>query len=77
MFLLTWMQYIVIALFVAFGITQMILPIISGRKMFPMFRAKRNELEEKIVDLNEELHDVDLEKEAKELATQLKKATKK
>jgi len=77
MFLLTWLQFIFIALLIAFGITQMILPIVSGRKMFPMFRAKRNEIEEKIVDLHEELYDANLEREARELAGQLKKATKK
>ena len=73
MFFITLIEFVFVALFIAFVVFQMILPMVRGRKMFPIFRSKRNQLEAKIVDLTEELDDVALAKEAEELSKQLKK----
>jgi len=73
MFFITLIEFVFIALLVAFVVTQMIIPIVRGRQLFPMFRSERNQLEAKIVGLTEKLDDTVLAKEAEELSKQLKK----
>lgn len=71
MILVNLFQFIFVALFVAFMITQVIVPIIKGSPLFPMFRTKRNELMAKVSDLKEDLEDENLAEEAKKLEKKL------
>lgn len=47
-------------------VTQVILPILAGRPMFPMFR-KRAKLEEKIVAMGEKKDESELEKQLRRM----------
>lgn len=46
-------------------ITQVIMPILNGRPVFPMFRKTRTKLEAKLVDANEKKDEVALKREVR------------
>ena len=71
MILVSLFQFIFVALFIAFMVTQVILPMVKGSPLFPMFRTKRNELQAKVSDLKEDLQDVSLVEEASKLEKKL------
>jgi len=71
MFLLILLQWVFWVLLLAFGITQVILPLIQKRPLFPLFRARRVELETEIVELNEQIREEVLDDEAQALRDRL------
>ena len=54
-----------------FAITQIVLPMANGTQMFPFFH-KRKELEEKMVEVAQDLDNAKLEKEIKKVAKEAK-----
>ena len=50
---------------VVFLVSQVLIPTVLGRKMFPMFRGP-GEIEKKIVDVHEQLYEKCLEEELEE-----------
>ena len=70
--LLELISFAVFAVAAVFFITQVIVPIFDGTRLFPMFR-KRGEIQEKLVIANEELRNVKLENEVKEVKGKIKK----
>lgn len=58
------------------AITQLIIPLWNDRKIFPIFRSNRRDLEKKLVVLNELEDETDLEIHVRELETKLNKILK-
>lgn len=71
MAILVLMELIAVALLLWFLFSQVIIPIVRGRKVFPFWREKKIELENEIVEAYELLHEKDLEKELAVLRKQL------
>lgn len=74
MLFLSLVQFVAIALLLAFALTQVILPMLKGTPLFPMFRKSRNELESKASELRGELEDQELAKEVSKLEKKLGKS---
>lgn len=65
-----WATFVILA--IAFCFSQVIIPIIEGTRLFPMFR-KRGEIQEELVEAKEELGNVKLEQEVKSIKGKIKK----
>ncbi len=65
---------IIESLFIVIGllfiVTQFLVPVILGRQLFPLFR-KTSELETKLAEANQELHDKHLQKEIQEVEAEV------
>jgi len=71
MFLLALLQFILLVVLLVFGITQVIVPLLQRRPLFPLFRARRAALEGEIVELEEQIREEKLDDEAEALRKQL------
>ena len=59
---LEFVAYVIIPLF---AITQIIIPTIRGRALFPIFRSKRRRLEQELAELRSGNDDAQLEEEVR------------
>jgi uncharacterized protein YlxW (UPF0749 family) len=71
MAILVLMELVAVALLLWFLFSQVIIPIVRGRKVFPFWREKKIELENEIVETQELLREQNLEKELAALRKQL------
>ena len=67
--LLTW--FVVVVLFIAFMVTQIIMPMLNSRPLFPFFRKTTTSLESEVTELKAQLREEDLVDEALGLQDQL------
>lgn len=58
-----------------FVVLQVIIPMCMGRKLVPMFRKNEAALRSEIVDLNQQIHEQELQGEVDTLKKQLQPAT--
>lgn len=70
MVVLMLIELLMISLFIAFGVTQVFIPLIEGEPLFPIFR-KRRRLEGKLISVHEEIRETELEADIVE-ASQIK-----
>ena len=71
MILLRLLEFIAIAFIIAFILTQVILPLVLERKLFPAFRASRNKIEDGIREVQEQLDEKCLQAKLNELRAKL------
>lgn len=71
MFWLRLFQFAGMLLLFAFVITQILIPAVMSRKLFPLFRKAEGELSTKYAELNQQLHEVDLKDKVNELEKKL------
>jgi len=69
------LQFAGIILVFAFAITQIILPAITSRKLFPIFRKSEKELSSKFAELNQQLYEGELKGKVDELDRRLHPTT--
>lgn len=65
-----WITFAILV--AAFCFSQVIIPVIEGTRLFPMFR-KRGEIQEELVEAKEELGNAKLEQEVKNIKGKIKK----
>lgn len=73
-----WLRLFQIAgifLFLAFVVTQIIIPSIFNRKLFPLFRKSQKQLSAQYAELNQQLYEVDLKDKVDELDRKLHPTT--
>jgi len=68
---LRWSQFLFILIFIAFVISQILIPILLGTLWFPIFRSKQLKLDKKKALLEQELEEAYIESEIKDLEEQL------
>jgi hypothetical protein len=56
------LRYLVVALLVGLVITEMLIPVLHGRPMFPMFR-RESELRKKLQEAKQEQYEASIEQE--------------
>jgi len=71
MILLIFLRYIATLIIVALVLTQVILPLVFGRKLFPAFRRSRNKIEDEIREMQELLDEKQLKEHLEELRAKL------
>jgi hypothetical protein len=59
---------IVLIVFVAVGLTQIVVPILDNRPLFPMFRKSVREIQTDIVEVSEDIYESGLRRQAAKLA---------
>lgn len=64
-------RFVVYALVVLFVGTQVILPLVTGSRLFPMFRKARNHIENEIRETREKIHDMEMQNELTSLKAKL------
>lgn len=62
------------ALFVAFFVSQILVPLLRGRALFPMFRKQRAAIEKEISELNSQIDEADLVKQRDQLKAKLERS---
>jgi hypothetical protein len=72
MVLLRLLEIILGILVVAVILTQVLLPLIMGAKLFPIFRSSRNTIENEIREVQEQLSEKELKEHLEELRAKLK-----
>jgi len=75
MFWLRLLQFSGVILLIAFFVTQIIMPAILSRKLFPLFRKTEKELSAQYTELTQQLHEVDLKDKVEELNKRLNPTT--
>lgn len=76
MFLMVLLQFVFWVLLVLLAVTQVIMPLVQKRALFPLFRARRSTLEGEIVELNEQIREENLADEAEMLRKRLEEMRK-
>jgi len=71
MFLLRLIEIITIAFALALILSQVVVPLVTGRKLFPAFRKSRNKIEDEIREVQEQLEDKELQTTLNELHEKL------
>lgn len=71
MILLKLIETVLGILAVLLILTQMLLPLLTGRKLFPMFRKSRTVLEDEVRELQEQLSEKELVAHRDELRAKL------
>jgi len=71
MFLLILLEWIFWILLLLFMVTQVIIPLVQKRPLFPLFRARSTTLQGEIVELNEQIREEKLDDEAQALRDRL------
>lgn len=69
-----WLRLFTFALIIgglAFIVTQIILPLLLSRKLFPLFRKAEKDLSGQYIELNQQLHEMDLKEKVVDLSHQL------
>lgn len=61
MVLLILLRYLLILVGLAFGVTQILLPLVSGTILFPMFRKSREDLLAQKAELIAQIDDTELQ----------------
>lgn len=72
MVLLRLLEWIFGIIAVVLILTQILLPLITGSKLFPIFRSSRNSLENEIREIQEQLSEKELKEHLEELRAKLK-----
>jgi len=75
MFWLRLLQFAGVIWVIAFFVTQIIMPAILNRKLFPLFRKTEKELSAQYTELNQQLHELDLKDKVEELNKRLNPTT--
>jgi hypothetical protein len=71
MMLLRLIEFIAIVFALAFILTQAVVPLATGRKLFPAFRKSRNKIEDEIREVQEQLDEKELQTTLHELHEKL------
>ena len=78
---LIFIKLVIFFLFVWIGITQIIIPVLTNRKLFPMFDDSKTSVEDQLREVNSKMEiarlNIELEKKQKELDNLTKKEEKK
>lgn len=72
MLLLRLFEFIAIVIAVVTIVSQILVPVLTGRKLFPAFRSSRNHIEDAIREAQEQLDEKQLQEHLEELQTKLK-----
>jgi hypothetical protein len=67
---LLWITFVIVA--IAFAFSQVIIPVMEGTRLFPIFR-KRGEIQEELVDAKEALATEKIKTEVKSVKSKIKK----
>lgn len=71
MIVLFLFEFIIVALFLWFAVSQLIGPAVLGRPLFPIFRETKMELENDIIETKELINEKELEEELVRLKSEL------
>lgn len=71
MWFLLFLEFVFWALFLVCMVTQVIIPLLQKRPLFPLFRARSAALQGEIVELNEQIREEVLDDEAQALRDRL------
>lgn len=72
MIFLRLLEYAVVILFIIFAVTQILIPLLRGKPIFPLFR-KKEEIKEQLIVAKDETETAKLEKELEKEREKAKK----
>lgn len=61
MWLLMVLEFVFVVLFVVFVVSQVVIPLWRGRRLFPFFRSRQSDLVDQYVEAGEDIDEAQLE----------------